>query len=522
MKVLKAEWMRELDSRAIEEIGIPSIVLMENASRGAADYFAAEFPLPQFSQALVLAGKGNNGGDGIAIGRILKQKGYLVRIFLFSSPDLLTADPALNLAIAEKLGLDIIPITDSKSLSEVLTDKFFSDNNTFIVDALFGTGLNKPLDKDLFAEVIQAVNASGKAVAAVDIPSGLSEFFLPEEGSHLCADITATFQFLKSAHIHPDGNRYCGRIRVIDIGIPAELAASDRYWLNMILPDNLIMLRDKRPPDSHKGDFGHCLNISGSIEKPGAGILSGFAVLRSGAGLCSLASLPENRTIPIQAHSELMTIVYRDPAELIPHLPEFDTIIMGPGLGTDELSGQTVATVLQEASVPLILDADALNILSKRLDLLKTSDNESIVLTPHLREFSRLCGHSLAEIIRDRIKIARQFAQDFGVYLVLKGHHSLLATPTGMVYLNMSGNPGMATAGSGDVLSGVLAGLICQFKQHQKLDAILQAGIFCHGYAGDLAAEEMGEISLTASDILNHLPQAFTKVDEFEPPFEFA
>ncbi|MGE5341113.1 MAG: NAD(P)H-hydrate dehydratase [Candidatus Omnitrophota bacterium] len=520
MKILCSHWMQALDAEAIHRIGIPSIVLMENASRGAADFFAAQFPLPVYQHVIVVAGKGNNGGDGLATGRILYQKGYRVECILLSNPDHLNPDPKINLDILKNLNLPLTVVSDQTQVSRI-QDIFraYHSADTFVIDALFGTGLNQPIQNGLYSDAIRLINESHFNVASIDIPSGLSDRFLPEEGIHVTADATATFQCLKTTHIYPDGNKFCGTIRIIDIGIPWPLVENDTYYIRVIEPSSITECFKKRAIDAHKGTYGHSLTLCGSFDKPGAGILSSFAVLKSGAGLCTAAVSADNRTLPVLLHPELMILVYHEPDELLARLNEFNAILIGPGLGSTDRTTDLVSLMMEKSNVPLVLDADALNAIHSRKDLLKQKRHYPIVITPHPGEFSRLTGKTIGEIRKDRLGIGRSFAMDYHVYLILKGHHTLVITPDGNVYVNPTGNPGMATAGSGDVLSGIITGMISQFISVYPIETILQAAVFIHGYAGDRAVEAVGEISLTATDILRFIPNAILTLDDYRTPF---
>lgn len=528
MKLLLASWMKELDGEAIDTIGIPSIVLMENASRGAAAFFAREFPLKEnYKNIIVIAGKGNNGGDGIAVGRILHQKGYNVTFVILADPETLNPDPKINFHIIKQLNLNFTILRDGDpSHLEEIFDGFngYSKSETVIIDAIFGTGLNNPVKEGVYSQAIKHINQSGFKIAAVDLPSGLSDAFLPGDGVHVTADITATFQCMKTAHIHPDGNKYCGKIEVIDIGIPIERVNNDKYYIDFITPKTFKELLKKRDVDAHKGAYGHALTIAGSIDKPGAGILSSFSVLKAGAGLCTAAVCSENRTVAVTAHPEVMTLIYKGKEDLLPQLEPFDCILAGPGMGDNDFTFDIVSSLLKKAAAPIVLDADALNVLQKEINLLKAPRRYPVVLTPHPGEFSRLTGLTVPEITKNRIRFSREFALKYNVYLVLKGHHTLVVSPRGRVYVNPTGNPGMATAGSGDVLSGILAGMIAQFVNQYSLDIILQAAVFIHGFAGDLAADRVGEACLTATDIIDSIPNAFLglEADEYKLPFTFA
>ncbi len=520
MNLYLSSWMRELDEAAIQRLGIPSIVLMENAARGAAEFFSAEFPLQRFGRVLVVCGKGNNGGDGMAVARLLHQKGYRAELALLGQPGELTADARLNLAIARKLKLKARRITSGRQLRRLLAA--IPVGGGFLVDAIFGTGLRQPLRQGLAAETIECLNHSGLPIAAIDIPSGLSEAFLPEEGRHIEAMVTAAFAGLKLAHIYPDGNRHCGKIKVIDIGIPVELTTRKKYYLKLITPSSFSALLARRPVDAHKSQFGHVLTICGSRTKPGAGILSAAAALKSGAGLVTAALPPQNRDLTVRALPELMTLPYGRPSELKDRLTGFGCVLAGPGLGDTPQTLELVSLLLRGQQFPLVLDADALNVLRGRTALLRGRHRQPLVLTPHPGEFSRLCGASTDRIRRDRIGLSRRFARRFNLYLILKGHHTLVVTPGGEVFLNQSGNSGMATAGSGDVLGGMIAGLIAQFGGRQPLETILQAAVFLHGYAGDLAAQKTGEMALTAGDILKAIGASERQIDAFHSPFLFA
>ena len=517
MNILLNAWMRAVDSAAIDRCGIPSIVLMENAARACVSFFSAEFPRNRFPVCLVLAGRGNNGGDGLAIGRLLLERGYAVRFLLLASPDQISPDARINYDLICGLGHDIEIIASAAKLKKILAA--CDANETFLVDAIFGTGLTRPLDPGLVAQCIEAVNGSAIAVAAVDIPSGLGENFAPDAGLHVRARATAALHSLKWVHLNPDGNSDCGRIRVLDIGIPKELENNEEYFLRLTEPADFKSLLARRKASAHKGAFGHVLVVAGSGEKPGAGILASYAALRAGAGLCTAAVSLRNRDLYVLAHPEVMTFPFEKPEELSGNLSGFSSILAGPGMGDRLSTLKTVSLLLKESRMPLILDADALNVLQDHPGLLESSGLRPLVLTPHPGEFSRLTGRTVREIQEDRLTAAREFAMKHKVFLVLKGHHTLTATPTGRIWVNQTGNPGMATAGSGDVLGGLIAGLVAQFHPHQPMEKILAAAVFLHGFAGDLAALHTGEMGLTASDIIAYIPKSILKINGFRSPF---
>jgi NAD(P)H-hydrate epimerase len=517
MEILLFSWIKELDRLAIEKAGIPSIALMENAAQAAAAFFAAEFPCNRFPDCLVLSGKGNNGGDGLAIGRMLLERGYGVRFLLLAAPDQLSPDAKANYDRICALGCDPEIIPAAAKLKKILAD--YDAGETFLVDAIFGTGLDKPVQAGLFAEAIEAVNGSGIPVAAVDIPSGLGESFAPGAGVHIRARVTAALHSLKWVHLVPDGGSACGKIRVLDIGIPDDLENAKGHYIRLTEPADFAALLAKRKADAHKGAFGHVLVVAGSNEKPGAGILAAYAALKAGAGLCTAAASPRNRDLYVLAHPEIMTMPYDKPEELSGQLNDFSCVLAGPGMGNRLSTLKTVSLLLRESCQPIVLDADALNVLQGQTSLLPTPGTRPLVLTPHPGEFARLTNRTIKEIQENRLPRAREFAMKHGLYLVLKGHHTLTATPEGRVWVNQTGNPGMATAGSGDVLGGLIAGLIAQFHPQQPMEIILAAAVFLHGFAGDLAVRHTGEMGLTASDIITFIPKSILAINEFHSPF---
>ena len=517
MKVLLSSWMQELDRRAIQEAGIPSLAVMENAAVAATADFAAEFPLNRYPACLVLAGKGNNGGDGLAIGRLLLERGYNVRFFLLAAPEQLSRDAKANYDLIHAQECDIQVILSAAKLKKILADA--DADETFLVDAVFGTGLNEPVKTGLFAEVFETVNASGIPVAAVDIPSGLGEGFAADAGVHIKARVTAALHSLKWAHLAGGGSSGCGRIRILDIGIPADLQNEQDHDIRLSEPDDFKALLARRQADAHKGAFGHALVVAGSGEKPGAGILAAYAALKSGAGLCTAAVSMRNRDLFVLAHPEIMVLPYEKPEELSGKLNDFSCILAGPGMGNRLSTLKTVTQLLRESHQPIVLDADALNVLQGQTRLLPSHSARPLVLTPHPGEFARLTDKTVKEIQADRLTRAREFAMKHGLYLVLKGQYTLTATPAGRVWVNPTGNPGMATAGSGDVLAGMIAGMIAQFHPLQPMEIILAAAVFLHGFAGDLAARQCGEMGLTASDITAFIPKSILNINEFQSPF---
>ncbi len=518
MRILTSSQMQAADRHAIDEIGIPSIVLMENACRAFSRLFKQRFPKERFTEIRIVAGKGNNGGDGIGIARILAEFGYSVKLILLAPPDQLKADPKINFQIYAGLGNEYLVVSDAANLEQELQQ--LPVNNGVIIDAIFGTGLDKPLKPGFYRNIIRAINCSGLPVASVDIPSGLSDLIDLDSNNVIHADFTVTFQSLKTSHLYPDGNPFCGDIYIADIGIPQTSIQQSGAGLFMSECHDFDFLNIPRKSDGHKGEFGHCLNISGSEDKPGAAVLSSVAMLRSGAGLCTVASSEINRNIVINQCPELMLKFYKDPSGLLELIVKADSLLLGPGLGINDQNAELLSAVLENAIGPVVVDADGLTLLAERLELLKTRENRVTVLTPHLGEFSRLSGETVANIKKNRIPLARKFASKFQVFLVLKGHHTLIVSPNGDVFVNQTGNPGMATAGSGDVLSGIITGFIGQYRQNRDMLSIISAAVFLHGYAGDIAKGIKGEMALVASDIIHQFPAAFQKINDYQSEFK--
>ncbi len=518
MFVLSAKQMQSADSHAIDKMGIPSIVLMENACKKSASIVFKAYPKNIYKNVIVFAGKGNNGGDGIGIARLLAELGYEVELVLLCAINELKNDPLINFNIYKNLAYKYLIVSKPEELPSLFKD--YNSDKTIIIDAIFGTGLNKPLKESFYTEIIKYINDTSFNIVSIDVPSGLSDQFELDNQEIIKANMTIALQTLKTSHIYPDGNLYCGKIFIAEIGLPQKSILHTKPRINIVDPKDIDFIINERKLDSHKGNFGHCLNISGSKDKPGASILSSKAILRSGAGLCTTAVSNQNRDVIINAIPELMTKIYSEPNDLIDRIKKSDIILAGPGMGMDTNSKNTVKLVLGKATCPVVLDADAINLISGT-DLLE-QNNKSIILTPHLGEFSKLTGKSKEEIKNNRIALASDFAIRKSIYLVLKGHHTIIASPDGSIYINQTGNPGMATAGSGDVLSGIITGFLAQFIDIVPINKILAASVFIHGWAGDMAKEKYSELSMIASDIIEFLPEAIVKINDFKSKFSIS
>ncbi len=511
MRVLSAESMQAVDRQAIDELGIPGIVLMENAAIGVVDGICEWFPAAR--SAAVLCGPGNNGGDGLAIARQLDARGYAVEIVLVGAGRPPAGDAGVQLGICERIGLPIHRLEGDSGLSEALAAAAASD---LLVDALFGTGLGRPLE-GLFARVAEWLNDSERPVVAVDLPSGLSGSRAQPLGPHVVADLTVTFGVPKIAHIFPPAADAVGELLVADLGIPQRLFERAAGDLRLLVEEEMRLLIQPRAPEGHKGAYGHTLVVGGSEGKSGAALLATRAAIRSGAGLVTIA-VPDALTPVLEASSlESMTLGLPVAADggLAPEALERileaaatrQSLALGPGLGTAPSTVDVVRRLVAETTLPLVLDADGLNAFAGRIDELGARRGP-LVLTPHPAELARLMGRDKAAILADRPAAVREAAARSAAVVVLKGHLSLIADAEGIA-INPTGNPGMATGGTGDVLTGLIAGLIGQGRSATEA---AELGVYVHGLAGDLAAADRGELSLAAGDLLERLPDAFEEL----------
>jgi ADP-dependent NAD(P)H-hydrate dehydratase / NAD(P)H-hydrate epimerase len=491
---------------------------MEIAGRGAAQ-IALKMWQDEPGEVIVLCGRGNNGGDGMVVARYLHLWGVPVNVWLVSKDDsakleMSTEESKANRAILENLGVDVV--VSNESPQHALTEP------TLIVDALFGTGLDRDLD-DSFRTAVDAINRSGKSVISVDVPSGINSDTGKVMGSAVRADHTVTFGYLKPGLLCHPGASLAGDLTVIDIGLP-DANEDELPIITLITSDYVRGLLPPRPTDSNKGTFGSVLTVAGSLGMSGATLLASQTALRVGAGL-SLLATPKTLVLNLPPGEVIYHAIpeTKDYSISVDALPEVEkmiekvtAIILGPGMSTKD---ETVAFVhkfvketLIEDDKPCIIDADALNAISKDTSVMPASARH-IVLTPHPKELSRLMDCSVQEIQEDRVKAATKAAEKFGCVVVLKGSHTIVAGPDGEVFINPTGNAGMATAGAGDVLSGIIGGLLAQ--RLTPLDAAT-AGVYIHGAAGDFAVTELGETGLIAGDIMNGVPYAIGNIEKGE------
>jgi len=503
MKILTVDKIREADLFTIRNEPIADIDLMERAANACFYWLVKNIPVHK--KIRIFCGTGNNGGDGFAIARLLGSQGYDTEVFLCGSPDELSPSCRINYCKLSATSPVKCTILKNKGSLPVL-----HPDDDVVIDALFGSGLTRPVTGFL-AGVIQAINDPACITVSIDVPSGLF-CDVTVAGSAkapiIQADHTLTFSPPKLAFFFPENDRYIGNWHLLDIGILPEYInqAPTQYYYTTVADCRKILKR--RNKYSHKGNFGHVFLASGSKGKMGAAVLSAQACLRSGPGLVTLQVPRSGNPILQTAVPEAMLLL--DPEEDIlsgiPDLSVYSSIAIGPGIGKADATRQALKQLIQNSPVPVIFDADALNILGENKTWISFVPKGSI-FTPHPKEFERLAGKSTDDFDRNRIQ--RDYSVKYGVYVVLKGAHTAITTPDGDCYFNTTGNPGMATGGSGDVLTGILAGLKAQ--GYSSLETCL-LGVFIHGLAGDLAAEEKGFEAMIAGDITQHLGNAFLKL----------
>ena len=501
--------MQELDRKAIETYRIPGIVLMENAGRGAAEEILKAFPDLQKKKVAIVAGKGNNGGDGFVIARHLTNCGVPVKVFLLTEPKALRGDAETNYYIFHRMKGEILSVSSSKDYQKVKKDFERAD---LLIDAIFGTGLDAEV-RGYYREVIDHLNTLHQPIAAIDIPSGLNADTGKPFGTAVRATLTLTFGLPKLGLLISPGVDYVGTLKVIDIGIPRNLVEEEKIQTYLLEREEIRKwLSVPRRPDTHKGDYGHLLVIAGSVGKTGAAAMVCEAALRMGAGLVTLAipkslnpimemKLTEVMTEPLP-ETPKQTLSLRAYSSILRLCENKRAVVIGPGLGTYKETQTLILKLVKALDIPLVIDADGLNALATQAKFLPAT-NRSLILTPHPGEMARLIRGTVKEIQENRIGVSRSFSQVNHVYLALKGYRTLIVTPRGETYINPTGNSGLATGGTGDVLSGMIGGLLCQ-----GFDILpsLQASVFLHGLAGDEVARELGEKSLVATDLIKKIP----------------
>jgi len=517
MKLVTAEEMAALDRKAAGDYGIPSIVLMENAgsmvARAVLKLLRGNRRGPK---VLVLAGKGNNGGDGLVAARHLLNRGIEVKVFLLAREEDLQGDAAINLKIYRNMGGRVYTIADDKGLQRLDIALLYAD---VVVDAIYGTGFKGKVAGDV-AKVIELVNQRERPVISVDLPSGLEANSGRVHGACIRAGVTVTFGLPKAGHLLEEGRIYCGELQVADIGIPAKLVQETDLKLDLITAEECRWLLPVRPLNGHKGTFGHVTVFGGATGLTGAVYLAATAALRAGCGKVTAGVPSALHQIMEQKTTEVMTLPLPQSPEgtlsreslaaILELASKADAVALGPGLGADKGQTELLAELLPNLEVPLVLDADGLNALAGHPQIL-TQLKAPVILTPHPGEMARLLGVSVAKVQFNRLQVARQAAREWGAVVVLKGSATVVAAPTGDAAINVTGNPGLGTAGSGDVLTGIIASFLAQGLTPGNAAAL---GVYLHGLAGDLAADDLGQASLVAGELLAYLPRAFKKLEE--------
>ncbi len=530
MKVLTAAEMREVDRLTTERYGIPSLLLMENAAAQTLRVIVERFGDVADRRILVLCGKGNNGGDGAAFARQAWMRGARVDVVLLARIEDATGDARVNFEIVRNLARtsEALRVFEEVTLDTWHTFREQLDRYDFIVDGLLGTGLERPAD-GVYGQIIAdlarfAETPRATRIISIDLPSGLAADRDHVIGPTVRADLTVTFTAPKPALVLPPAYLHAGEVVVVPIGSPEEAISSVGAKLNLIEAADVRrwLWRTRRQPLSHKGTYGHVLLIAGSRGKPGAACLAARAALVAGAGLVTVATVPSAQPVIVAQVAEAMTETLTETPEgtiaeealsrALELAAERDVLAIGPGLTTHESTRRFVQELIARVHGPLIIDADGLNNVAPWPEHVH-GQQRPLVVTPHPGEMARLIRSTGAQVLERRVEVAREFAVAHHVRLVLKGHRTLIATPDGQVYVNPTGNAGLATAGSGDVLTGILAGCVAQDRSGDPTEAVL-AAVYLHGLAGDLAARRLGTRTMLASDVTAHLGEALAQVGE--------
>lgn len=509
MKVVTADTMRRMDARAMQEYGIPGVVLMENAGLRVVEEIQ-KMGISKGRPVVVVSGKGNNGGDGFVIARHLLNQGVKVKVFAFALEEEYRGDALVNFLILKHMGVEPIHILKQEDLQVLKKELLHAQ---LVVDALLGTGVASAV-RGLMGEAIDLVNQAGKRVVSVDIPSGIHGDTGEVLGRAVKAERTVTFALPKQGLFLYPGAEYAGKIVAGDISMPRAVMEDPEVLVNLITRDMVRELLPRRKPNSHKGTYGRIFILGGSPGLTGAPAMAGQAALRSGSGLITVG-IPAGLNPVLESKlTEVMTYPLPETLDqglssnalkpVLDLLKDYDAAGIGPGVHPDREAYTLLEGILKNTPVPLVLDAGALTLLSGNLSLLKEAPHP-LVLTPHPGEMARLLNTTVVEVEKDRLNTAKKFAETWQVTLVLKGARTLVALPSGEVYINTTGNSGMASGGTGDVLTGLLTGLMGQGISSK--DAAL-AGVYLHGLAGDRSAALLGEAGLAATDLIEELPDA--------------
>lgn len=510
---VSAAEMREIDRRTIAG-GVAGEVLMERAGAGAVELLRARFPKECRRGVVLVAGRGNNGGDALVMARLLRRGRVRTEVFLAGRGGDLGGDAALNLRRLEKAGGRV------RELGRVGLGRLAeaASGAGVLVDGLFGTGLRGPLDEGAQA-IVETLNSTPAPILALDVPSGLDADRGLVLGAAVQASVTATFAFPKIGCLLHPGVDLCGELAVVDIGVSRAAVEAVAPKGRMLTPGAVAIALPPRAADTHKGTFGHLLVLAGSAGKSGAAVLCGRAALRAGAGLCTVAGpavagapvvVPELMTEALPEDGGAWSLTSSTPAEVLRALDGKDAAVFGPGIGVTPATREITEWLVASSPVPLVIDADGLNCLAGQLGWLRKK-RSPVVLTPHPGEMARLVSASTETVQSDRIGAARKLAADFDVVVILKGARSIVAAPDGRVSVNPTGNPGMASGGMGDALAGIVGSLLAQGLPAFEA---AEVGTFWHGYAADRVAARRGEAGLLASDVIDDLPPALQDIQK--------
>jgi NAD(P)H-hydrate epimerase len=523
MEILTGEQMRRVDRRTIEEMGIPGLQLMESAGRGVADALLEDFPSAASVGVMILCGKGNNGGDGLVAARYLARSGVVPLVLLLAGGSELKGDAATNLQRAREAGLDVREVPDEAAWSRVAASLVGS---RVLLDALLGTGVRGGA-RGLTATAIEAMNQSGASICSVDLPSGIDADSPAVSGVAVRATRTYTLCRPKIALLLEPAAAHAGELRIIPIGIPDEAVRAEQPELDWLDATSAGALLPRRQRASHKGSYGHLLAVAGSRGKSGAAVLLARGALRCGVGLVTVAVPASTQDRVAVQQAEMMTEGLAEtaagslgaaaPEQVRALQAQRTALALGPGLGGEPETVDAVRAIVGGAALPLVLDADALNALSTAgvAPLPQAGPDASWVLTPHPGEAARLLGCTAAEIQADRLGSARRLARETAAVVLLKGDRTLIASPDGRVSINSSGNPGMATGGTGDVLTGAVGAFLARGLAPREAARL---AAFVHGDAGDRAASRLGVEGLIASDVVQELPAALNRLSGPEAP----
>lgn len=514
MKVVLNDEMRLIDRTSIEKYGIPGVVLMENAGISVVNEIVDNFNFD--SKFTIVCGRGNNGGDGFVVARHLHDKGYGVNVFILGDKEVIKGDALINYKIITNLGISIKEIKNEDDLVK-LKESIIS--HSIVIDGLFGTGLSKEV-QGIPEKVINIINKYSKYTISIDIPSGIGGNDGKVFGTPIKANKTITFCLPKCGNLVYPGAEYNGKLVIRDIGIPNEVIKNVELKHNLIDIEIVRKGLPSRKKDTHKGTYGKANVIAGSAGMTGAAILTCKSALRTGTGLLRLyvgesinhivkTGVPEAITVPLQEMRKGVIGIHHI-EKIINDAKEANVLTIGPGCGSTSELAEIIKQVLAKVEIPIIIDADGLNVLSRDKEWFLEKKSK-IVITPHIGEMARLTNIPIEEIRHDLIKVAKDFATKWGVVVVLKGASTIVASPEGEIYINVKGNPGMATAGSGDVLTGIITGLIAQGLE--PLKAAITA-VYLHGLTGDKVAYDKGEYGLLAGDLVESLPYTIKDIVE--------